>query len=115
MRHFIITLLLLPALALAEPFRNPTTVTFEYPTERVNNTPLTLQEIEKVEILCSNDDLAYVGEVFPPDTTWAFVIMEPGDYTCRARTFDTNGLVSEWSNSVDIRVLRPTAPTIRFN
>ena len=116
MRATIFTLLItLPALVLAEPFRNPTTITFQYPTERIDSTTLPIEAIDRVEIFCNNEDYAYTADVRPPETTWEFVTMEPGDYTCRARTYDTDGLVSDWSNGVEIRILRPTAPTIRFD
>lgn len=95
MRKFLLLALLIAPLALAQVDR---TVTIQHATERADGTPLSLAEIERVDIRCYiNGTQTEVTSlvIVPPNTVRATdPVFTPGDYICRAWTVDTLGQTS---------------------
>lgn len=95
MRKFFMLALLIAPLALAQVDR---TVTVQHATERADGTPLSLSEIDRVEIRCFiNGTQTEVTSlvIVPPNTVRATEpVFAPGDYICRAWTVDTLGQTS---------------------
>lgn len=88
----------------------PRTITLERATERVNGDPLTLAEIDAHVIEC----YAVGGEPLftlerPPAETQISTpesFVDGVNYQCRALTRDTDGLVSDWTESAVFTVGR---------
>lgn len=98
--------MILVGLALVAPLtlaQVPRTVTIQHATERTDGTPLTLAEIERVDVECLPVGGAPVTSlvIVPPNTAnMTEAVFEPGvTYQCRARTVDTLGLISSWAES----------------
>lgn len=111
----VIVLLTAPLWAAVEK-----TATWQPPNTRVNGDPLPASEIAGYDLECQRVGGAVVyatGITAGATTHTTPEVFEAGDYTCRMRTLDTNGLVSEWSNAVGFTVgrcetsdCRPTPP-----
>lgn len=114
--RIMITLLLavlaMPALAV--------TLSWEPPTTRVSGEELQASEVGNYEICVSAEEggecvetlTASSGEVQMPVDT---VLSDYKPRHFRIRVYDTDGLVSEWSDSVRAKIVGPpTAPTLKI-
>lgn len=103
MRKFFMLALLIAPLALAQVDR---TVTVQHATERADGTPLSLAEIERVDIRCyiaGTDTEVTALAIVPPNTVRATdAVFTPGDYVCRAWTVDTLGQVSATASESNV-------------
>lgn len=84
------------------------TINWEHPTERVDGSPLSVEEIAGYEIYC-NDELVS-GDSPVTGTSWETSVLEPGTYQCTARTVDTDGLRSSHSQSIEVIVDEEALP-----
>lgn len=106
MRYLILalTLFAMPALAV------DITVTWEPPAERVDGTPITVDELSGYEAECSGN---VVLDLADGAATEATIALDYGRYDCRMRVYDTEGLVSDWSTVVSVVVnASPNSPRI---
>lgn len=78
-------------------------VSWTLPTQRVDGTPLPVSEIAQIEVEVLRDGSLVASDAFPPSvTSFTYQRELPPNYTLcyRARTVDTEGLVSDWTNEV---------------
>lgn len=108
MKKLAFILLLVAPLALAQVHK---TVTIQHSTQRVDGTPLSLDEIERVDIRCypvgSQDEITSLVIVPPNTVRETEPVFTEGDYICRARTVDTVGQQSAEANSNVFPVAHP--------
>lgn len=84
-------------------------VTWLPPTERVNGDPLPAGEIGGYDLECLTEGGAPVYATGLPAGTTEHTtaeVFEAGNYFCRMRTIDTDGRVSDWSQSAPFTVGR---------
>jgi hypothetical protein len=102
MKKFLV-LLLFPLVASAHAGAKEDSVTWEIPTARVDEQPLPIEEIAHIELEVTKDAVVIHTQNFPPTvTTFVYERELPPDYTLcyRARTVDTDGLESDWTEQV---------------
>ena len=91
-------------------------ISWTLPTLREDNTPLLVGEIDRIELEISRDGQVIATEAFPPAVTaYTFVRDLPPNYTLcyRAKTVDTDGLESVWTDPVCKTVKgRPNPPNL---
>ena len=78
-------------------------VSWTLPTQRVDGTPLPVNEIDRIEIEVEKDGVVLGVEAFPASiTSYTYTRDLPPNYTMcyRARTVDTESLVSDWTAQV---------------
>jgi hypothetical protein len=104
MKRFLFLLLFLPFVA----FSQYATIQWDHPTTRVDNTPLSVDEISHYILSCGlTNDLGTATMELPGDQT-AFEITrheffpEFGTYQCAMRTVLHDGLYSQWSNTIQV-------------
>jgi hypothetical protein len=107
MKRFPLFLLLISSLtANAEQI----SVSWTHPTERDDGTPLALSEIRETRIFCTGAATPVV--IIPAPATVALIELPLGETKCNARTVDTNGTRSIFSEQVTftVTVKLPAAP-----
>ena len=95
---------------------------WDAPTEREDGTALTVDELADYELACGRNapDELYIGSADGDATQTSIemheVLPSYGRYDCVIRVTDTDGLVSEWSDSVRyVHNAAPRAPgRLRF-
>lgn len=85
-----------------------TTITWVMPTERVDGTPLPIEEIVETRIYCDGDSDPTHIEAAP--NTSALVILGFGSHTCDATVVDIYALQSDRSNQITIMVAPVSLP-----
>jgi hypothetical protein len=85
-------------------------VTWIAPTERVNGDPLLANEIAGYDLECVREgtgEIVYATGIPAGATTHQTAeVFDEGNFSCRMRTLDTDGLVSDWGNSAVFTVGR---------
>lgn len=92
------------------------------PTQREDNSPLGLSEIEGFHIHCGTVQGNYTGDVFIagatlPETAWN-IDLSIGTHYCVVTTQDIDGRLSQYSNEVTVVIegkSRPNPPMIPPN
>lgn len=108
MRKLLMLALLIAPLAMAQVNR---TVTIEHSTARVDGTPLSLAEIDRVEIECTSTaggPVITTLVIVPPNTVrQTDPVFTAGEYICRGKTIDNVGQESAWRDSNVFTVEHP--------
>lgn len=85
-------------------------VTWVAPTERVNGDPLPVTDIAGYDLEClrESDNVVVYATGLPVTATTHQTpeVFEAGNFFCRMRTLDTDGLISDWSQSANFTVGR---------
>lgn len=128
MRHLWILMIVLaavPAFAQEPPEADaPVVIEWDRPTERLDGTPISAEEISGYELGCSVEPGTYDdarlpvpgGEAQQHETSRADFLPGYGDYHCALRAIDTDGRASPWSNEIQLSwtPAAPGAPVIRL-
>lgn len=108
MRKLLFLLLLVAPLSVAQVHK---TVTIQHSTARVDGTPLSLEEIDRVDIECRRTgtlEQITTLVIVPPNTVrQTEPVFTEGEYVCRGKTVDTVQQESAWRDSNVFTVRHP--------
>lgn len=108
MRKLLVVLLFL--LVAAPAYAVDLLMTWVPPTTRADGTTLAVDELAGYEAQC---DGQAVLELSDGSATSAQITLDHGRYDCQMRVFDVDGLVSQWSEPVNVVVnASPNSPQI---
>jgi len=100
MRKLFILALLIAPLAIAQVAKEPEWI---IPIQRVNGDPLPIEEIAGYDLECyrvpSGETVYTTGLPATATEHATAAVFDAGDFQCRMRTLDTDGLISVWRQS----------------